>query len=635
MKSTTRTPGYLARFAAILLLFGLFTPMAALAAAWPPDTGKGPCAVTKTADVPATMRDGVVLRADIYRPATDKPVPVILMRTQYGKSAAQVQPERFQSPAWFASHCYIVVIQDIRGQYASGGTFYEYAHDRDDGYDSVEWAAALPGSNGKVGMYGSSYVGATQWLAATAAPPHLAAIVPSNTASDYYEGWTYENGAFRLGFIEPWMTEDIVESAAANRKDTATVADMHAASLAIARWMQTTPYDRLSFLQPDNPAVAPYFFDALKHPTNDAYWQAFSIEPRWNKVAVPVLAFDGWYDAFLYGALRNFNGVQAKGATALARESQRIVIGPWEHIGWGREGAVVSPRLAALGPIADSPVDELMLAWFDHFLKGEANGVETGPRVDYFVMGENRWHVAKAWPLAGTRYESWRLASGGAAASVMGDGRLESPASAAASGPPDSYVYDPANPVPSVGGHSCCAWSSGPQGQFDQSAIEQRADILVYSSPPLEQPLEITGPVKVVLYARSTAPDTDFTAKLVDVFPDGSAINLNNGVLRASFRESSTHPTPIVPGQIYRYEIAVWPTSNLFKTGHRIRLEISSSDFPQFAPDPNTGGSLSDSSAMRPATQTILHDPEHPSILILPVIPPEAQGPAADTPPMR
>jgi putative CocE/NonD family hydrolase len=621
----------------VLALGSMLAPLAARAADWPPDTGRGACRVAKSVDVPATMRDGVVLRADVYRPTVDRPVPVILMRTQYGKSAAQVQPERFQSPDWFASHCYIVVVQDIRGQYASDGVFYEYAHDRDDGYDSVEWAAALPGSNGKVGMYGSSYVGATQWLAATAAPPHLAAIVPSNTASDYYEGWTYENGAFRLGFIEPWMTEDIVESAAANRKDAATVAQMHAASLAIARWMKTAPYDNLAFMQPGNPAVAPYFFDALKHPTNDAYWQAFSIEPRWNKVAVPVLAFDGWYDAFLAGALRNFNGVRTQGATAVARENQRIVIGPWEHIGWGRDGAVVSPRLAAIGPVADSPVDELMLAWFDHFLKGQDNGVVGGPRVDYFVMGENRWHVAGEWPIAGTQYQAWRLASGGNAASVMGDGRLTPPTSAAAApaGPPDSYAYDPADPVPSIGGHSCCAWNSGPQGQFDQSAIEQRADILVYSSPPLTEPLEITGPVKVVLYARSTAVDTDFTAKLVDVFPDGTAINLNNGIQRASFRESSSHPTPIVPGQVYRYEIQVWPTSNLFKTGHRVRLEIASSDYPQFDPNPNTGGSLAHGTATIVATQTILHDADHPSTLILPVIPVEAQGAAADRPPAR
>jgi hypothetical protein len=602
-------------------------------AAWPPEGGRGPCAVTKTTNVPARMRDGVILRADVYRPTTDRPVPVILMRTQYGKTVAQVQPARFQTPDWFASHCYIVVIQDIRGQGASDGVFYEYAHDRDDGYDSVEWAAALPGSNGKVGMYGSSYVGATQWLAATAAPPHLAAIVPSNTASDYYQGWTYEDGAFRLAFIEGWMSETIVPSAATNRHDDATAAALKLAQPQIARWMQFTPYDQLPFMQPGNPAVAPYFFDALAHPTNDAYWRAFSIEPRWNKVAVPALAFDGWYDAFLDGALRNFNGVRQNGATQAARQNQRIVIGPWEHLGWGRPESQVSPRLRALGPVADSPVNELMLAWFDHFLKGEDNGVDGGPRVDYYVMGENRWHVARQWPPQGVRSESWALGAGlGGASSVMAEGTLNAPATASAS---DSFVYDPANPVPSVGGHSCCSWTSGPQGQFDQSAIEQRPDILVYSSAPLAAPLEIAGPITVVLYASSTAPDTDFTAKLVDVYPDGTAVNLNNGILRASYRESLEHPTPLEPGKIYRLEIKVWPTANLFLAGHRVRLEVSSSDYPQFAPNPNTGGSLATSVALVKATQRVFYGPDHPSAVILPVLPVDAQGPGADAAPIQ
>jgi putative CocE/NonD family hydrolase len=624
---------------------------------WPPTDGRGTCSVTKQTDVPATMRDGVVLRADIYRPTTTTPVPVILMRTQYGKEAAQVQPARFQTPDWFASHCYIVVIQDIRGQGKSDGVFYEYAHDRDDGYDTVEWAARLPGSNGKVGMYGSSYVGATQWLAATATPPSLKAIVPSNTASDYYDGWTYEDGAFRLAFIEPWMTSTIATSAAVNRKDFATAQALKVADKEIALWMRFRPYIALPILQPDNPAVAPYFYDAVKHPTDDAYWRAFSIESRYDKVATPALAFEGWYDAFLNGALRNFNGVQAKGATPLARQNQRIVIGPWEHLGWGRPESLVSPRLKALGPIAESPVNDLTLAWFDHFLKGEENGVVGGPQVDYFVMGENRWRQTDRWPLASTVYKSWFLASGGHANSVMGDGILSAepprpetlgngqahapneyglavPA-AAAGAASDQFVYDPANPMPSIGGHSCCEPGSGPQGQFDQSSIEQRPDVLVFSSPPLKEALEATGPVTVVLYAKTTAPDTDFTAKLVDVFPDGAAINLSNGIQRASFRASLTQPTPVRPGEVYQYKINVWPTSNRFAAGHRIRLEISSSDYPQFAPNPNTGAPFGVSAAFQTATQTILHDAAHPSALILPVIPEAAQGPAIDHPPTR
>jgi putative CocE/NonD family hydrolase len=617
----------------VLASLGVLAAWPGLAlAAWPPADGRGACSVTKEANVEARMRDGVILRADVYRPQTSQPVPVILMRTQYGKGAAQVQPSRFQAPDWFASHCYLVVVQDIRGQGASGGVFYEYAHDRDDGYDTVEWAARLPGANGKVGMYGSSYVGATQWLAATAAPPSLKAIVPSNTASDYYDGWTYEDGAFRLAFIENWMIETIAASAAVNRGDAPTADSLKTAALDIAKWMRFRPYAELPILQPGNPAVAPYFYDAVRHSTDDAYWKAFSIENRYDKVGVPVLAFEGWYDAFLNGALRNFTGVQAHGATDLARRDQRIVIGPWEHLGWGRPDSPVSPRLKAIGPVADSPVNALTLAWFDHFLKGKDNGVAEGPRVDYFVMGENRWRSSTQWPLAATDYQPWYLASGGHANSVMGDGVLAR-RPAGRDTRPDQFVYDPANPVPSVGGHSCCAWTSGPQGQFDQSAIEQRADILVFSSAPLEEPVEVTGPVTVDLYAASTAPDTDFTAKLVDVFPDGSAINLNNGVQRASYRDSLTQPTPIEPGKVYKYEIHVWPTSNLFAKGHRIRLEISSSDFPQFAPNPNTGEAFGASAVSQVATQTILHDADHPSSVILPVIPADPGDPGVDHPP--
>ena len=622
-----RRPGPpLAVLLGLLLAFAWST---AALADWPPDTGRGSCAVTKQVNVEAKMRDGTILRADVYRPTTKDPVPVILMRTQYGKAAAQVAPSRFQSPDWYASHCYIVVIQDIRGQGASDGAFYEYAHDRNDGYDSVEWAARLPGSNGKVGMYGSSYVGATQWLAATAAPPSLKAIVPSNTASDYYDGWTYEDGAFRLAFIEGWMTDTIATSAAVNRKDAATEAALKEAAKAQAAWFRFTPYAELPYLQPQSPVVAPYFFDAIKHATDDAYWQAFSIEPHYDKVAVPVLAFDGWYDAFINGALRNFDGMRAHGATPLARQNQRIVIGPWEHIGWGRPDSPVSPRLKALGPVANSPVTELSLAWFDHFLKGADNGVDGGPRVDYFLMGENKWHVAHEWPLAATQYQTWYLSSGGHANSSMGDGAL-TPAPVVKGAPSDQFTYDPTNPVPSVGGHSCCSWASGPQGQFDQSAIEQRPDILVFSSAPLTEPMQITGPITVMLYASSSAPDTDFTAKLVDVFPDGTAVNLANGIQRASFRASLTTPTPIEPGQPYPYKINVWPTANLFAKGHRIRLEISSSDYPQFAPNPNTGEPFGTSSKTQPATQTILHDYTHASAIILPVIPAGASGVGAD-----
>jgi uncharacterized protein len=596
--------------------------------------GTGSCAVTRTADVAVPMRDGTTLRADVYRPASHQAVPVILMRTQYGKEAAQVQPSRYQRPDWFAAHCYLVVVQDIRGQFASGGTFSEFTNDRNDGYDSVEWAARLPGSSGKVGMYGSSYVGATQWLAAEAAPPHLATIVPANTASDYYDGWTYENGAFRLNFIEPWAMETIALSAAKNRGDTKTAQQLTQDSLDIATWLRYTPYRNFPPFQPGDGAVAPYFSDWIANRTDGPYWQQWAPERHYATIGIPVLHIEGWYDAFLAGGVRNFTGMVSSGGSAFARSNQRIVIGPWDHISWGRSDSPAAPMLKQIGPVGNSPVNELMLAWWDHFLKGIDNGVSNGPTVNYFEMGANVWKTAAGWPLPGTQWTRYLLSSDGHASSAMGDGQLVT--SLPATGQqPDTYDYDPRNPVPSVGGHSCCGALHGSQGPYDQQPVEQRPDVLVYTSPPLATGTEVTGPVSVTLYASSSAPDTDWTAKLVDVHPDGTAVNLNNGIQRASFRESSTAPTPIEPGKVYQYTITVWPTSNLFLACHRIRLEISSSDFPQFDPNPNTGSWLGESTETQVAHQTVLHDAGHPSALILPIIPVSASGQASTTFPIK
>ncbi|MCA1821838.1 MAG: CocE/NonD family hydrolase, partial [Pseudonocardia sp.] len=556
-----------------------------------PPSGAGPCTVTKTANVAVPMRDGTVLRADVYRPAAAQSVPVILMRTQYGKEAAQVQPSRYQRPDWFASHCYLVVVQDIRGQFASAGTFSEFADDRNDGYDSVEWAAKLPGSSGKVGMYGSSHVGVTQWMAAETAPPHLATIVPANTASDYYDGWTYENGAFRLNFIEPWAMETIVLSAAKNRGDANVVQQLSHDVKDISGWLRYTPYRTFPPFHPGDAAVAPYFYDWISHRTDGPYWQQWAPQQYYPKVIIPVLDIEGWYDAFLAGGIRNFTGMVSSGGSAIARNNQRLVIGPWDHLGWGRPDSPAAPMLKQIGPVGNSPVNELMLAWWDHFLKGVDNGVSNGPTVNYFEMGANVWKTAAGWPLPGTQWTNYYLSSDGHASSLMGDGQLLT------TGPttgqqPDTYDYDPRNPVPSVGGHSCCAALTGSRGPYDQHAVEQRPDVLVYSTPPL-------------------ATDTE--------------------VQRASFRESSSAPTSIEPGKVYRYTITVWPTSNLFRAGHRIRLEISSSDFPQFDPNPNTGSWLGESTTTQIAHQTVLHEAEHPSVLVLPVIPAAQSGTSSAT----
>lgn len=594
------------------------------------------CGITKEPNVFARMRDGTMLAADVYRPKTTRKVPVVLMRTQYGKDGPPNQPARYLSPAWLASQCYLVVVQDVRGQFASKGTFNEFKQDLNDGYDSVEWAARLPGSDGRVGMYGSSYVGATQWLAAEERPPHLVTIVPANTGSDYYDGWTYEGGEFRLGFIENWSMETIVGTAAANRGDT-RLADQIAASYHdISRWETFRPYDRFPPYRPGDPNVAPYFFDWIKHSTNDAYWTAYAPENHYSQIGIPVLDVEGWYDAFLDGGLHNFTGMVSGGGSPTARAGQRIVIGPWDHQTWSRVPAnryEPAPMLAALGSAGEYPLAEVMRAWFDHFLKGRDNGVSNGrPTVDYFEMGANIWRRATAWPIPGTMYTKYYLSGTGHSSSIVGDGALGTrpPGSEQV---PDRFTYDPNNPVPSAGGHSCCANTGGEQGPYDQQTVEARPDVLVYTTPTLTTDTHVTGPINVELYAASSAPDTDWTAKLVDVAPDSTAINLNNGILRASFRSSLTHPTPIVPGKIYKYEIKIWPTSNDFKAGHKIRLEISSSDFPQFAPNPNTGEKVGVGTKTRVAEQTIYHDAAHPSSITLPIIPSDRLGPGYRTSP--
>jgi putative CocE/NonD family hydrolase len=571
--------------------------------------------VTKEGDVPATMRDGTILRADVYRPRTSDPVPVILMRTQYGKSGAQ-SGDRYQSPDWFASHCYLVVVQDIRGQGASTGVFSEFTHDQTDGYDSVEWAAAVPGSDGKVGMYGSSYVGATQWLAAVTAPPHLVTIVPANTASDYYDGWTYEGGEFRLAFVLPWAMESIATTAAQNRNDEATVHELAAATKDPTRWLNFRPFKDLPPMQPGNAAVAPWYFDWIRHSTRDDFWRQFSIRDRYASVTVPVMHFEGWYDAFLAGGVENFAGMVAHGGNDNARANQRLVIGPWDHVDWGRPDSTPAPMLKAIGAVGDSPINTLMLDWYDHFLKGKDNGVAGTPRVDYFLMGANVWKTAPSWPLPTTKPTAYYLSGSGGADR---EGQLvDAPP---ATDPPDGYTYDPRFPAPSLGGHSCCGAQSGPQGPYDQTPVEQRSDVLVYSSAPLPHDTEVTGATTVNLWAESSSPDTDFTAKLTVVKPDGEIINLNNGILRTSFRESLSNPSPSTPNQPIAYRIQIWPTSYEYRAGDRIRLEISSSDYPQFAPNPNTGEPFGQSANTVVATQTILHDAAHPSSITLPVIP--------------
>lgn len=579
----------------------------------PPPTPAGACTFTVQKDVAATMRDGTVLRANVFTPDAPGPHPVLLIRLPYDKERAQAYV--YGQPDIYAARCYIVVVQDVRGQYKSDGTFYTFRHEAEDGYDTIEWAAALPKSNGKVGTYGFSYPGATQWLPATLRPPHLVAIAPAMTSSDYYEGWTYEHGALNQAFAQDWPMSSLANSAVRRFADgEALDAGFNAARTAyLSRWATSLPLKRFPPLHPDDRRVAPYHFDWLDHPSDDAYWRQWSIRERWNQVTVPALNFDGWYDIFLNGAIENFSGMRKHGGSAVARQGQRLVVGPWVHLTWQQKVGAID-----FGPEAVNPIQELMVRWYDYWLKGIRNGVDTDPPVRVFVMGANRWRTANEWPIEGTQFINFYLHSQGAANTAAGDGRLtrtkptrnEKAAS-------DRFRYDPNDPVPSVGGRFQSVIEPGPQ---DQRPVLGRQDVLVYSTDPLERDMEVTGPITVTLYASSSAPDTDFTAKLDDVHPDGTSMLLSYGIQRARYRESASRPTPITPGRVYKYTVHVWPTSNLFKAGHRIRLEISSSNFPMWDRNPNTGDPFGQNAEVRVADQVIVHDSEHPSMITLPVV---------------
>ena len=569
-------------------------------------------------NLPVRMRDGTTLYADLYRPDTPGPFPVLLQRTPYDKS----MPLAMQAlePLKAAQHGYAIVIQDTRGRFTSEGEFNCFWDDIPDGYDSVEWAASQPWSSGKVGMYGASYVGATQWLAAKSKPPHLIAIAPNVTASDYHEGWTYQGGAFELAFNISWTLPILT---LANFQAISSLKNISAdRSRELIKAVDSMPSSFEFLPLKDYPelkdGLADYYYDWLAHPSYDDFWKKLSIEESHSEITVPALNIGGWYDVFLGGTLRNYLGMREKAATEVARNGQKLLIGPWQHSTRGT--SIVGSQYFGIG--ADSgaiDLDGINLRWFDHWLKGIDNGVMNEPPVRIFVMGDNLWRDEQEWPLSRAQSVNYYLRSQGKANAIGGDGSLST--QPPAEEPPDAYVYNPRDPVPSRGGAACCHPYFMANGAFDQQEIEARQDVLVYSTPPFERDVEVTGPITVTLWAVSSAVDTDFTAKLVDVCDHECALNVTDGIIRARYRASSSDPSLLEPGRAYKYTIDLWATSNVFKAGHRIRLEVSSSNFPRFDRNTNTGKLISEDTELKPALQTILHDSQHPSYVTLPIVP--------------
>lgn len=568
-------------------------------------------------NVPATMRDGTVLRSDIYRPDAEGRFPVLLLRLPYGKDLAEV----FGDHEYFPSRGYVVVIQDTRGRWASEGEFTPLIYEAQDGYDSVEWAASLPCSNGHVGTQGQSYLGATQYLLAPTRPPHLRCAFPVSAAANFHQSWVYHTGgALCLGWLLPYtifLARETLDRKGLKEKIWPEIRPDLLRSINFGNPLSPEGYARLplSAWADVLEEVAPYYRDYLDHPDDGPYWWPIDVERDHRNIGIPMYHVSSWYDTFLRDSLVHWNGLRSRAMTPEARGSQKLLLGPWAHL-----FPYTTPVSGGTGDIdfgeeAAIELHDIQLRWFDHWLKGIDTGLLDEAPVRLFVMGKNQWRDEYEWPLARTRFTPLYLHSGGSANSSEGDGTLGF--ATPGDEPDDHFVYDPADPVPSCGGNTLIL----PVGAYDQRKIEERPDVLVYTSTILEEDLEVTGPINVVLYAASSAPDTDFTAKLVDVRPDGYAQNLVDGMIRARYRTSRSHPSALTPGEPTRFEIDCWATSHVFAAGHRIRLEISSSNFPRFDRNLNTGEEQATGTRFARADQTVFHNAERASHVVLPVIP--------------
>ncbi|MBO0746442.1 MAG: CocE/NonD family hydrolase [Candidatus Dormibacteraeota bacterium] len=564
-------------------------------------------------DVPVPMRDGTILRANVYRPAGEGRWPVLLTRLPYGKDLP-LATGAFD-PVQAARRGYVVIIQDTRGRFRSEGDWYPFAAEREDGYDTVEWAASLPYGTGEVGMYGGSYFGFTQWAAAGEQPRGLKTLVPMITWRRPDNGLVTRGGALELGTAEGWNMQMGADVLLRRHPD-----DRQAFGAAFHGLLDD--YDRLGTsgywrlpLRGGNAlmrsGVAPYFQDLVsgdpevEKKVANVLSQVGVVE----RVELPTFSIGGWYDIFLQDTLDN-HGVQA----ALGRPA-KVLIGPWSHggtmnpvgernFGFGAQAALIDRRM---------DLQSMQLRWFDHWLYGRDTGMLEEPPVQIFVMGINRWRGEEEWPLRRAVVTPHYLHAGG---------RLDR-SEPAAGEVPDHFDYDPAEPVPTVGG-ALLMVPEFPPGPRDQRRLEERDDVLVYTSEVLGQDVEVTGPITAHIWLSSSAPDTDLVVRLCDVLPDGTSYNLTDGILRGRYRNADLGEAPslLPPGDPVEFRVDLWSTSNVFLKGHRIRIHVTSSSFPRWDRNPNTGHEPFADAELSVAHQTVLHDQAHPSRILLPVVPP-------------
>jgi hypothetical protein len=569
-------------------------------------------------DVMVAMRDGVELATDAWIPAVT-PAPTLLVRLPYGKDLPQLLAYGLM-PNIFAlvEAGYAVVYQDCRGTFRSGGDLVPMLNEAADGADTVAWVLRQPWCDGNIGSYGASYLGFVQWASVSAGAP-VKAIAPAVTTTDYYTApWYSEGGAASWHTVQSWTTQmamvETLRQLGRGSGDPQLLGELAG--------MMADPQPHLAAMPPSRqPAVEkvwPWWGELLSHPARDAWWQNLSVLDRAEQVTVPALHIGGWFDIFVANTARSFTGLRARAGTAEAREGQRLIIGPWDHL---NSTGIYPDR--KFGLTADAITQDLTgqhVRFFDRWLRDRRGALDGSASVKIFVMGIDRWREEQDWPLPGTSYVPYYLHSSGRANTAAGDGELstEAPAQTAA----DTFLYDPQRPVPSLGGRLMLPSTANAAGPVDQRPVETRDDVLCFTSAVLTKPLEVTGHVSLTLYASSSAPDTDFTGKLVDVFPDGRAIFLTDGIIRARYRKSLAEPEPLTPGEPYQLSLDLSVTSNVFLPGHRIRLEVSSSNFPRFDRNTNTGGVIADESADQAtiAVNRVLHGPDYPSQLILPVV---------------
>lgn len=563
-------------------------------------------------DLPASMRDGAVLRADLYRPDDTGRYPLLMQRTPYSKGQAALTNLTLD-PIRAARSGYAVLIQDVRGRGTSdGGPFDPYRHDLADGHDTAAWAAQLPCSNGTVGAYGLSYMGGTAWSAAATAPSSLRAISAFTAPQELWDNHFWRGGALHLGLLSHWATgviaPEALRRAGATSEELARLADDVDAYADHARHLPLTEYPPVHSAMPH---LLPFFFEALRHPHRDEYASSVLAAGRHHRIQAPALIVAGWHDAMLAGDLANYRAMRDGAATQEARRGTRLVVGPWSHAMFGTVVGDVDFGVRASGTSLDLREDltGMQLRWFDHHLKGRDNGVDEEAPVRIFVQGLNRWRDEDDWPLPRARPTRLHLRSGSRA--TFAEPQLDEL--------PDSYVYAPADPCPTRGGNLLMP-AQYPRGPVDQTPITARGDVLSFTTDPLTEDLEVTGQVRAMLWASTDGLDTDWVVKLCDVHPDGRALSVCDGILRASMRHGPDRRALLAPGEPLSYEVDLWATSMVFRAGHRLSVLVTSSDFPRYDRNPNTGEPGVHATAGRPAKQRIYHDARHPSHILLPIV---------------